>query len=46
MYKRQQKDMNFQQQRLFWKAKNEKYKALGESRKNRKRNDARSDTAQ
>lgn len=40
-----QKDMNFQQQRQFWADKNEKFKALGESRKNRKRHDTRSDTA-
>lgn len=40
-----QTDMNFQQQRQFWEAKNAKFKALGESRKNRKRQDTRSDTA-
>lgn len=40
-----QKDMNFQQQRQFWEDKNKKFKALGESRKNRKRQDTRSEPA-
>lgn len=41
-----QKDMNFQQQKEYWKKKNAQFKSLGESRKNGKRNDARRKAAQ
>lgn len=41
-----QKDMNFQQQKEYWKRKNAQFKSLGESRKNGKRNDTSSKAAQ
>lgn len=40
-----QKDMNFQQQKEYWKARNAQYKTLGSARKNGKRQDAGSDAA-